>query len=253
MVRPSAGPVSGDGYFGWRRLAGEGPTFHSGLDFVGATGSAVRAAKSGIVLEAAPNGVHSGYGNVVIVKHDDPTEAPLSLYAHLHTIARGIRKGRRIKAGRILGGMGNTAATFENRNRRVLTHLHFELLRRWPAAPDVGRVDPTPFLFPTPAQLSTMARGGPPLLYPSYPGAPFSGLSDLPSADAAKDLIAGVPGSLLRVAGWTTLRAALIGSGLALAGQHRRDVVRGAVIAALVVEAWILLWAMGGSDQASTG
>lgn len=68
-------------------------------------------------------------------------------------------------------------------------------------------------------------------------------LADLPSASAAKDLVRGVPGALPRVVGWTTLRAGLIGTGLALSGQ-RSNVVKGAVVAALVVEAWIVVWAV---------
>jgi hypothetical protein len=67
-------------------------------------------------------------------------------------------------------------------------------------------------------------------------------LSDLPSADAAKDLIKGVPGALPRVAGYTALRAGLIGAGLLLAGQ-RKGVTRGAVVASLAIEIFVLTWA----------
>lgn len=68
-------------------------------------------------------------------------------------------------------------------------------------------------------------------------------LSDLPSADAAKDLVRGVPGALPRVVGYTALRAGLIGAGLLVAGQRGRPVLRGAVFGALAVEVFVLLWA----------
>jgi murein DD-endopeptidase MepM/ murein hydrolase activator NlpD len=177
IARPFTGPVSSEGHFGWRRLAGEGPTFHGGLDFVGEVGAPVRAAKAGIVLEAAPTGVHARYGNVVVIKHDDQSESPLSLYAHLRTIR--VRKGRRVRAGQVIGTLGDTAGVPGNPYKTVMPHLHFELLRQWPALPDVGRLDPTPYL----AEQSA----GVPLLYPSYVG-PLAAV-DVPQASGKAALI----------------------------------------------------------------
>jgi murein DD-endopeptidase MepM/ murein hydrolase activator NlpD len=199
LYRPSTGPISSAGSFGWRQLPGEGPTYHGGIDFVGALGSPVRAVKDGVIFVAAPNGTYNRYGNLIVLKHDDPSEAPYSLYAHLNSMR--VRKGQRVRAGQIIGAMGNTSADrcgpgappTCNPNHKVATHLHFELLKAFPAMPDVGRVDPTAYLAP--AQRAPMGTSGPavqyasatpvlypavsdqgPLLYPSYSGGPVAGL-----------------------------------------------------------------------------
>lgn len=195
LYRPSSGPISSAGAFGWRQLPGEGQTYHGGIDFVGALGSPVRAVKDGVVFVAAPNGTYNRYGNVVVIKHDDPREAPYSLYAHLNSLA--VRRGQRVKAGQRIGAMGNTSAdrcdsgrTKCDPNHKVATHLHFELLKAFPAQPDVGRIDPTAYLSPGlqrptgPAQAPmysapapTYAQGQGPLLFPAYSG-PMAGLGN---------------------------------------------------------------------------
>jgi len=147
IVRPSPGPISGQGSFGWRKIGTEAPTYHGGIDFVGAIGSPVRSVKAGVVHTAAPNGTYNRYGNLVVIKHDDPTEAPFSLYAHMNELK--VRKGQRVRAGQLIGTMGNTSADNVNPNHKVGTHLHFELLKAFPAQPDVGRIDPTPHLSAT--------------------------------------------------------------------------------------------------------
>ena len=143
IAKPSFGPISSP--FGDRKLSGEGQTFHDGVDFVGAIGSPIRAVKAGTVVVAAPNGTYNRYGNVVVIKHDDPSEAPYSLYAHMNSIS--VRQGKHVQQGQLVGTMGNTSADRVDPNHRVQTHLHFELLRYWPAPPDTGRINPAPF-FP---------------------------------------------------------------------------------------------------------
>lgn len=147
LVKPSFGPTPPGGGWGWRQFPPSPPENHTGIDFVGSYGSPIRAVKSGVVHTAAPNGTYNKYGNVIVIKHDDPTEAPMSLYAHLSKIR--VRKGQHVKAGQIIGEMGNTSAERDNPAHKVMTHLHFELLKYFPAAPKEGRIDPTPFLFPT--------------------------------------------------------------------------------------------------------
>jgi murein DD-endopeptidase MepM/ murein hydrolase activator NlpD len=154
FVRPSVGPISRAGAYGLRQLPNEPVTRHSGIDFVGATGSPIRAVRSGVVVAAAPNGTFKRYGNVVVIKHDDPSTAPFSLYAHLNAIK--VRKGQRVLPGQIIGTMGSTDTEH--------THLHFEMLKRFPLPPpDEDRADPTPLLA-----TAYTARGGGrvPVLYP---------------------------------------------------------------------------------------
>ena len=182
FVRPSAGPVSRAGAYGIRRLPNEPPTKHSGIDFVGRTGSPVRAVRSGTVIVSAPNGTYQSYGNLVVIKHDDPTGAPYSLYAHMNKLR--VRRGQRVRAGQIVGGMGNTSARRGDPGHTVRTHLHFEMLKRFPAPPDVGRVDPTPFLrgdkprapvyASTPVMYPELTWGHGPLLYSQ--ATPFAGV-----------------------------------------------------------------------------
>jgi len=203
ITRPSAGPISSP--FGTRQLVNEPPTFHGGIDFVGAYGSPIRAAQSGTVVTAAPNGTYNRYGNLVVIKHDDPSSAPYSLYAHLSSMR--VRKGQRVRAGQIIGAMGNLAATKMEPYRMVRTHLHFELLKQWPAQPDVGRVDPTRYLTTTrpvvasasPALYPAYAEGQGPLLYSSYnPGqGPLAGFGAAESWNPLWYLLAGAAGAYL--------------------------------------------------------
>ena len=56
-----------------------------------------------------------GYGNLVIVEHDDDW---LSYYAHLEEIA--VEFGQEVRQGELLGGAGTTGYS-------TGPHLHFEL------------------------------------------------------------------------------------------------------------------------------
>jgi murein DD-endopeptidase MepM/ murein hydrolase activator NlpD len=207
ITRPSAGPISSP--FGFRQLPNEPPTFHGGIDFVGAYGSRIKAVQSGTVVAAAPNGTFNRYGNVIVIKHDDPSTAPYSLYAHLSSMR--VRKGQHVNAGQVIGAMGNLAATKMEPYRMVRTHLHFELLKQWPAQPDVGRVDPTRYLTvqsPVYASAPPVTPGTGPLLYPAsspflYPAIqegqgpllyPATGLTGLDAFPVPKDalLLGGV-------------------------------------------------------------
>ena len=70
------------------------------------------------------------YGNHVVIDHGiiDGVGHVVTLYAHLDTLAEGIRTGLQVEAGQRLGTSGNTGTTFaaEGRTRTAL-HLHWEL------------------------------------------------------------------------------------------------------------------------------
>ncbi len=68
------------------------------------------------------------YGNCVKLQHQ---EGYTTLYAHLQSVA--VRWGDTVKAGQVLGVMGNTGNSYG-------THLHFELRQ------DTVHLDPTPYL-----------------------------------------------------------------------------------------------------------
>ena len=109
LARPLAVAV-GDG-FGPR-----GNTFHPGLDFPTAFGTAVAAARSGRVTWAGwwPGGL----GNIVSVAHGHGVR---TLYAHLSSIA--VRRGQRVVTGSLLGRVGSTGLS-------TGPHLHFEVRLR---------------------------------------------------------------------------------------------------------------------------
>jgi murein DD-endopeptidase MepM/ murein hydrolase activator NlpD len=84
---------------------------HLGVDYAGAIGTPVRTVGDGIVEFA---GVQNGYGNVVIVKHQNKNE---TLYAHLSKI--DVRTGQAVGQGDRIGAVGMTGWT-------TGPHLHFE-------------------------------------------------------------------------------------------------------------------------------
>ena len=93
--------------FGWRRYQ-----FHTGIDIGLRTGDTVRCAFDGIVRITKWN---SGYGNVVVVRHNNGLE---TLYGHLSKSL--VYANQTIKAGDVIGLGGNTGHSRGS-------HLHFEV------------------------------------------------------------------------------------------------------------------------------
>lgn len=99
--------------FGNRRDPKTGRTrMHSGVDFAGASGTAIRATGDGVVKKA---GWQGGYGNTVVIEHAFGVE---TLYAHLSRI--NVSTGQRVSRGDVIGGMGTTG-------RSTGVHLHYEV------------------------------------------------------------------------------------------------------------------------------
>ena len=86
---------------------------HKGVDYAAATGTHVKATADGTVEFAGRQG---GYGNVVTVKHQGGFSTS---YAHLSSIARGLRKGARVQQGEVIGKVGQTGWA-------TGPHLHYE-------------------------------------------------------------------------------------------------------------------------------
>ncbi|WP_031077330.1 M23 family metallopeptidase [Streptomyces sp. NRRL S-118] len=106
---------------------------HSGQDFAVPVGTPVKAAHSGVVVKAGPNGGGDGpaYGNAVVIKHANGT---YSQYAHLSKINVGI--GKAVKTGQVIAKSGNTGNSSG-------PHLHFEIR----TTPNYGSaVNPAAFL-----------------------------------------------------------------------------------------------------------
>ncbi len=121
---------------------------HAGIDVAAPEGSEVRVASNGILVELAPDGARSGYGNVAIIRHFDGT---LTLYAHMKSFGPGLRVGEPINAGTVLGYVGNTQAP---KTKPMRPHLHFEVLKNeilWQGkvvanSTTPTRLDPQPWL-----------------------------------------------------------------------------------------------------------
>jgi len=89
---------------------------HRGVDFAAPRGTPVYAAGDGVVEEARRNG---NYGNYIRLRHGSEYR---TAYAHLKGFARGLRPGKRVNQGQVIGYVGTTG-------RSTGPHLHYEVLR----------------------------------------------------------------------------------------------------------------------------
>ena len=85
--------------------------FHTGMDLGAASGSDIRAMKSGRVVSAKYSG---GYGNVVILEHENGVR---TLYAHCSKLL--CRAGERVAKGQVIARVGSTGNS-------TGPHLHIE-------------------------------------------------------------------------------------------------------------------------------
>ncbi len=86
--------------------------YHTGIDIAQPVGAPVRASKDGVVKFAGWSG---GYGLCVFIKHQFGYE---TVYGHLSSV--NVKEGQKIKAGQLIGKVGNTG-------RSTGSHLHFEV------------------------------------------------------------------------------------------------------------------------------
>lgn len=89
---------------------------HLAIDYAAAAGTPVVSVGNGTVIYS---GWRGGYGNLVEVRH---ANGYTTRYGHFSRIARGIRKGKRVTQGDVVGYVGETG-------HATGPHLHFELLR----------------------------------------------------------------------------------------------------------------------------
>ena len=86
---------------------------HRGVDYAAPTGTPVRSTAEGVVSFAGKKG---GYGNLILVNH---FKIYTTAYGHLHKFAKGIRKGRKVQQGQVIGYVGSTGLS-------TGPHLHYE-------------------------------------------------------------------------------------------------------------------------------
>lgn len=111
---------------------------HRGIDYGAPYGARVRATGAGVVTRA---GRWGGYGRMVEIRHDGRYR---TRYAHLSSVARGIRSGVRVEQGETIGHVGATGLA-------TGAHLHYEFLvngsQTNPASLQLPPGDPVPGRF----------------------------------------------------------------------------------------------------------
>jgi len=87
---------------------------HRGVDYAASSGTPIRAIGDGRVVYAGRKG---GYGRFVEIRHTNSAHS--TAYAHLRRYGGGIKRGKRIKQGQIIGYVGMSGLA-------TGPHLHFE-------------------------------------------------------------------------------------------------------------------------------
>ncbi len=102
--------------FGMRKHPILGYTkMHQGTDFAAPEGTPIMASGDGKIIRARWCG---GGGNCIKIKHNSTYS---TVYAHLKNFARGIKEGRKVKQGQIIGYVGSTGLS-------TGPHLHYEVI-----------------------------------------------------------------------------------------------------------------------------
>ncbi len=88
---------------------------HRGIDFAAPIGTPIYAAGNGKIVFAGRKGA---YGKYIRIRHNSRYS---TAYAHLSGYRKGIRRGKRVQQGQIIGYVGSTG-------RSTGPHLHYEVL-----------------------------------------------------------------------------------------------------------------------------
>ena len=86
---------------------------HKGVDYAAKRGTPVRASGDGKVIFAGKKG---GYGRLIVIRHGGRYT---TAYGHLRRYARGVRSGKKVNQGQIIGYVGSSGLA-------TGPHLHYE-------------------------------------------------------------------------------------------------------------------------------
>lgn len=106
-IRPVAGGIKTQGLHGY-----------NGVDLASTFGAPIYAAAAGTVIASASSGWNGGYGNLIIISHDNGTQ---TVYGHLSKNLVSI--GQRVDQGQQIARMGATGKV----SGVTGVHLHFEI------------------------------------------------------------------------------------------------------------------------------
>lgn len=102
--------------FGMRKHPISGFTkMHQGTDFAAPMGTPIMASGTGTITRAKWCG---GGGNCIKIKHNSTYE---TIYAHMKSFAKGIKVGKKVRQGQIIGFVGSTGIS-------TGPHLHYEVI-----------------------------------------------------------------------------------------------------------------------------
>ena len=88
---------------------------HTGTDFAAPANTPIMASGSGTITRAKWCG---GGGNCIKIKHNSTYE---TVYAHMKNFAKGIKVGKKVRQGQIIGYVGSTGMS-------TGPHLHYEVI-----------------------------------------------------------------------------------------------------------------------------
>ncbi len=103
-ARPVIGGVKTQGLHGY-----------NGVDLAGPVGTPIYASAAGTVIVSSSSGWNGGYGNLIIISHDNGTQ---TVYGHLSRNL--VKAGQRVGQNERIGLMGSTG-------KATGPHLHFEI------------------------------------------------------------------------------------------------------------------------------
>ena len=86
---------------------------HRGVDYAARSGTPVRTTADGEVTKVEKQ---RGYGNVIMIRH---LNIYTTVYAHLRGFAKGMRRGKKVQQGDVIGYVGSTGLS-------TGPHLHYE-------------------------------------------------------------------------------------------------------------------------------
>ena len=102
--------------FGMRKHPIDGfNKMHRGTDFAAPMNTPIMASGDGVITRAKWCG---GGGNCIQIKHNSTYQ---TVYAHMKNFARGMKVGKRVKQGQIIGFVGSTG-------KSTGPHLHYEVI-----------------------------------------------------------------------------------------------------------------------------
>lgn len=129
FIQPTNTGLIESGMFGCGRNSGW--KFHEAIDLFplerdrrGEARDPVFAMADGVVRHVSSRSGWSSYGRYIVIEHTGKRPAIVTLYAHLASIADGVRPGAEVHAGQTIGIMGRSAANYTIPRERA--HLHVE-------------------------------------------------------------------------------------------------------------------------------